>query len=76
MKELIERIVKAMVDYPDQVQINEVKAQHSIVLELRVAKADVGKVIGKRGRNANAIRDILMSVAAKDRKRVTLEIVG
>jgi len=64
-----------MVDYPEQVQISEIKGQHTIVLELRVAKADMGKVIGKQGRNAQAIRVILAAASAKTRMRATLEIL-
>ena len=72
---LVKRIVEAMVDNPEQVQISEIKGGQSTILELRVAKSDMGKVIGKKGRNAQAIRDILFAASAKTRKRVTLEIV-
>jgi len=75
MIELTERIVKAMVDNPEQVEISEIHGDQITILELRVDKADIGKVIGKRGRNAQAIRTILMAVAAKGRKRVALEIM-
>ncbi len=64
-----------MVDYPERVEITEIKGQNTTVLELKVAKSDLGKVIGKKGNNAKAIRDILYAVSAKNRKRVTLEIV-
>jgi len=75
MKDLITEIVKALVDRPDQVSVTEVDGEHTTVLELRVAKADLGKVIGKKGRNAQAIRTILNAAAGKTRKRYLLEIV-
>ena len=59
MKDLISDIVKALVDQPDQVSVNEVEGGHTVVLDLSVAKSDMGKVIGKRGRNALALRTIL-----------------
>ena len=61
MKDLISDIVKALVDQPDQVLVNQVEGCHTVVLELSVAKSDMGKVIGKKGRNAQAIRTILSS---------------
>ena len=73
--DLLEQIVKAMVDNPEEVQITEVKGDRMTILELKVAKSDMGKVIGKQGRNAQAIRTILSAASAKTRKRVTLEIV-
>lgn len=75
MKDLISYIVKAMVDQPDQVSVNEVEGSHTIVLELKVAKSDMGKVIGKQGRNAQALRTILSAASGKHRKRYVLEIV-
>ncbi len=75
MKDLISEIVKALVDQPDQVSVTEVESGHTIVLELSVAKSDMGKVIGKRGRHADAIRTILSAAAGKVRKRYVLEIV-
>ena len=75
MKDLITEIVKALVDQPDQVSVSEIEGGQAVVLELRVAKSDIGKVIGKRGRNADAIRTILSAVAGKTRKRYVLEIV-
>ena len=75
MKDLITEIVKALVDQPDQVSITEIEGEHTIVLELRVAKSDMGKVIGKQGRNAQAIRTILSAASGKTRKRYMLEIV-
>lgn len=75
MKDLISDIVRAMVDQPDQVSINEVEAGHTIMFELKVAQSDMGKVIGKQGRNAQAIRTILSAAAGKHRKKYVLEIV-
>ncbi len=75
MKELIEYIAKALVDYPEQVSVNVLEGSQSTVLELSVAKADLGKVIGKQGRTAKVIRIILGAASAKIRKRAILEIV-
>ena len=75
MKELITVIVKAVVDQPDQVSVNEIVGEHSNILELSVAKSDMGKVIGKQGRTAQAIRTILSAASGKTRKRHVLEIV-
>ena len=75
MKDLISDIVRALVDQPDQVSINEVEGGHTVVLELRVAQSDMGKVIGKQGRNAQALRTILSAAAGKLRKKYVLEIV-
>lgn len=73
--ELVEYIVKSLVDYPDDVKVTEVEGQSSIVLELSVAESDMGRVIGRGGRVVNSIRTILQVLAAKQGKRVTLEIV-
>ncbi|MDD9801091.1 MAG: KH domain-containing protein [Deltaproteobacteria bacterium] len=75
MKELIEAIVRALVDKSDEIQIEEVIGEHAHVLELRVAKEDLGKVIGKGGSHASAIRTILAAASGKDRKRYVLEII-
>ncbi len=75
MKELIQYIAQALVDNADQVAVQEITAQQTIVLELRVAKEDLGKVIGKKGRTAQAMRTILSCASAKERKRAILEIV-
>ncbi|MCU0540254.1 MAG: KH domain-containing protein [Desulfobacterales bacterium] len=75
MKELIESIAKALVDFPEQVSVNVVEGSQASVLELSVAKADLGKVIGKQGRTAKAIRTILGAASAKQKKRAVLEIV-
>ncbi|MFQ5420600.1 MAG: KH domain-containing protein [Anaerolineae bacterium] len=75
MKELVEFIVRSLVDNPDQVQVDEVEDFKGAVLELRVAQPDMGRVIGKSGRVINAIRSILQVRAAKDGVRVDLELV-
>ena len=75
MKELIKKIAQAIVDNPEKVFVSMVEGKQSAVLELRVAKVDVGKVIGKQGRNANALRTILNAAAAKKKKRIILEIL-
>jgi hypothetical protein len=75
MKELVNRIAQALVDHPDQVQVTEAEGNQTTVLELKVAKEDLGKIIGKEGRNARAIRTILGAASAKLRKRTVLEIL-
>ena len=75
MKEIIERIARAIVDEPDGVSVTEVNGTHSSILELTVAKTDIGKVIGKQGRTAGALRTILGAVSAKNKKNAVLEIV-
>ena len=75
MKELVEFIVKALVDEPSEVQIHEVAGDKVTLYELRVAKKDIGKIIGKKGRTAIAIRTILNAVSTKHGKRAELEIV-
>jgi len=75
MKHLIEYIAKALVDAPDQVKVTEVEGEKTSVLELTVAKEDLGKVIGKQGRTARAIRTILSAASTKIRKRSVLEII-
>lgn len=75
MKELIMYIAQALVDHPDQVSVSEVEGNQTSVLELKVAKEDLGKVIGKQGRTARAMRTILSAASAKVRKRTVLEII-
>jgi hypothetical protein len=75
MKELLQYIAKALVDNPDQVVVEEIMTQQTLVLELSVAKEDLGKVIGKKGRTAQAVRTILSCASAKEKKRTILEIV-
>jgi len=75
MRMLIEMISKALVDKPDQVEVTEVEGEQTTVIELRVAKEDLGKVIGKQGRTARALRTILSAASTKLRKRSVLEIL-
>jgi hypothetical protein len=75
MKDLIKYISQALVDNPDQVEVTEVIGEQTSVIELRVAKEDLGKVIGKQGRTAKAIRTILSATSAKVHKRAVLEII-
>jgi len=75
MRELIEYITKALVDNPDAVQVSEIEGEQTSVIELKVAKEDMGKVIGKQGRTAQAMRTILSAACGKMRKRTVLEII-
>jgi predicted RNA-binding protein YlqC (UPF0109 family) len=75
MKKIIEKIAQALVDQPELVSVSEIDGKHTSILELSVAKTDIGKVIGKHGRTADALRIILSAVSAKERKHVILEIV-
>jgi predicted RNA-binding protein YlqC (UPF0109 family) len=75
MKDLIEYIAKALVDHPEQVKVSEVEGERTSVIELSVAKDDLGKVIGKQGKTARAIRTILSAASTKIRKRSVLEII-
>ncbi len=75
LKELVRLMVQSLVDQPEAVEVNEVKGNQLTILELRVAKSDLGKAIGKNGRTAQAMRTLLSGAAAKLKKRVTLEIL-
>jgi predicted RNA-binding protein YlqC (UPF0109 family) len=75
MKDLLTEIARRMVDYPDQVKINEIESRQALILELSVAKQDLGKIIGSKGRNIGAIRTIMNAVSAKTHKRVIIEIL-
>lgn len=76
MKEVLEVIAKSLVDYPEQVDIKEVSAEEeTVTLELRVAESDMGKVIGKQGRIAKAIRTVVKAAAAKENKKVSVDII-
>jgi len=76
MKELVDYIVKALVDKPDEVDIAETQGESLSIMEIKVAKEDMGKVIGREGRIANAIRTVAKAAAAKQKKKVTVEIVS
>ena len=75
MKELVEFIAKSLVDFPDQVQVVEINGRSGVILELSVADSDMGRVIGRGGRVVNAMRTVVGVLAAKEGRRVTLEIV-
>ena len=75
MKDLIKYIAQAMVDHPEAVEVSEVEGEQTSVIELKVAKDDIGKIIGKQGRNAHAIRTILNAASAKIKKKSVLEII-
>lgn len=75
MKGLVEIIAKALVDYPEQVVVEVVEGNYTSVIKLKVAREDIGKVIGKKGANANAIRTVLDAAGGKANKRFVLEII-
>lgn len=75
MKELVEVIAKSLVDYPEEVTVTQTENEKSIILELRVAQSDMGKVIGKQGRIAKAIRSVVKAAASKETKKVIVDIV-
>ncbi len=75
MKDLIKYIAQALVDYPEQVEVSQVDGEQTSVIELKVAKDDLGKIIGKQGRTARSIRTILGAASAKIKKRAVLEII-
>ncbi len=76
MKDLLEYLVKALVDTPDEVSINEVEGEKAVVFEIKVNDDDIGKVIGRNGRIINAIRTVLRAAAVKDGKKVSVELLG
>lgn len=75
MKDLVELIARALVDNPAEVMVTAIEGNQATVLELKVAKEDLGKIIGKQGRTARSLRTIISAASAKERKRVVLEIV-
>ena len=75
MRELVEIMAKALVDNPDQLEVREIVGRDTLVIELRPAREDIGKIIGKKGRNAQAMRTILNAASAKLKKHVILEII-
>lgn len=76
MKELVELLVRSLVDSPDEVVVNEIGGERTITYEVSVSPSDVGKVIGKQGRVANALRTVVKAAAVKDDKRAYLEIIS
>ena len=75
LAQMIKYVAKMLVDVPDQVEVNEIHGENTTVIELKVAKEDLGKIIGKQGRTARAVRTILNGASTKLRKRTVLEIV-
>ena len=75
MRKLVEILAKSLVDNPDQVEVREVPGDRSVLIEVRVASEDMGKVIGKQGRIAKAIRTVVKSAAVRENKRVTVEFI-
>ena len=75
LKELVEFIVKKLVDKPEKVSVSEINNEQAIIVELRVAPEDLGKVIGKEGKTARALRTLVHAAASKERKRAVLEIL-
>lgn len=75
LSKMIEYVAKMLVDVPDQVEVNEIAGENTTVIELKVAKEDLGKIIGKQGRTARAVRTILNGASTKLRKRTVLEII-
>ena len=76
MKEILETIITSLVDDKDAVEINEIDKEKSVVFEVKVAEADMGKVIGKKGRIARSIRTVVKAAATKEQKRATVEFIG
>jgi len=76
MKEILETIILSLVDNKEAVQINEVNSEKSVVFEVKVAEEDMGKVIGKQGRLARSIRNVVKALASKEHKKVTVEFIG
>ena len=75
MKELVEFVAKSLVDYPDEVNVSEKETEIGLILELNVAQSDLGRIIGKHGRTAKAIRTVLNSASTKRKQKVSLEII-
>ncbi|MBN1296147.1 KH domain-containing protein [bacterium] len=76
MKDLVEAIIREIVDHPDDVQVNEVSGEMTTIIELRVAPSDMGKVIGRQGRTAKAIRTLLNAAGMRANRRIEFEIVN
>ena len=76
MKEILETIKKNLVSNPNEISVNEIEGEKAIIFEVKVAESDMGKIIGKEGRVAKAIRTVVKAVASKEGKRVTIEFIG
>ncbi|MBR6033308.1 MAG: KH domain-containing protein [Clostridia bacterium] len=76
MKEILETIIRNLVSNPNEISVNEIEGEKAIIFEVKVAESDMGKIIGKEGRVAKAIRTVVKAVASKEGKRVTIEFIG
>ena len=76
MKETLETIIKSLVEFPEQVSITEASAEKSVIFEVKVADTDMGKIIGREGKIAAAIRTVMKALAANEQKKVTVEFIG
>lgn len=76
MKNTLETIVKSLVEFPEQISINEISGEKSVVYEVKVADSDMGKVIGREGKIAAAIRTVMKALASKEQKKVNVEFIG
>ena len=76
MKDTLETIIKSLTEFPEQVSINEIDGEKSVVFEVKVAETDMGKVIGREGKIAAAIRTVMKALASKEQKRVSVEFIG
>ena len=76
MKETLETIIKSLVEFPEQVEINEAAAEKSVIYEVKVAQTDMGKIIGREGKIAFAIRTVMKALAAKEQKKISVEFIG
>lgn len=75
MKYILEQMLKAFLEYPEEVHVSEVIGENSMIIEIRVQKTDIGKLIGKNGETIDAIRRILINIARKQNKRITIEVI-
>ena len=76
MKEILQKIIENLVDNKEKIEINELEGEKSVVLEVKVAQEDMGKIIGKQGRLAKSIRTVVKAIAAKEQKKVSVEFIG
>lgn len=76
MKEVLETIIKSLVEFPEQVIVTEASAEKSVIFEVKVSETDMGKVIGREGKIASAIRVVMKALAAKEQKKVSVEFIG
>ena len=76
LKELLEYLIRSIVDEPDAIEVKEVTGEKALVFEIKVAESDIGKVIGKHGRIINAIRTVVRAAAVKEGKKVSIELIG